>query len=86
MIIAYVFMIGVGIIGLAYLVTGNGKITRRKVVNADTGRLLGLIMLAGSLIDFAMRSGESFYYLSFLSLILSIVIGLILAKPITQPD
>ncbi len=62
-----IIMIGVGIIGIIYLIRGEFKFTKNKVVDAKTGRVLGLVMIAGVILDFI--AGGAF----FLSLLFSLL-------------
>ena len=78
-------MLGVGIIGIIYIIKGEVKITKNKAVDAKTGRTLGAIMLGAVIIDlFTLMNLGGLFYLTFIALIIAIVVGLRRSQTIKQ--
>ena len=81
----FVLMIGAAIIGISYLVRGEVKMTKNRIVDASTGRGLGLVLLAGVALDFIGLSTQGgFFYASLIAMIIAIAVGLAKARKIEE--
>jgi hypothetical protein len=68
------------IFGIIALIKGEFKITGKRKVRGSTGRVLGLIMLAGAAAPLVVVEGVALMYIA---LIAAIVIGLVTSEPVT---
>jgi hypothetical protein len=81
--IYYIAMIFIGIIGVTFLIKGEARISKNKVVKGKAGRLIGVVLVAGVLIDlFALGSMQGVLYMTVVGLVVAIVIGLVKAQPL----
>ena len=77
----YLLMIGMAIFGISYLIRGEFKMTKKKKVDASTGRFLGFLLLGGVAIDFLFGN---VIYATLIAMVLAIIIGLSKAENIEE--